>query len=244
MHKVLIVDDERPARDFMAGLIVRYLPDSKITQAESARKALQCLQTDQYDLMFLDIEMPNMTGLQMLGDQLTAINGKGGMPYTYIVTAFRKYEYALTGFRLGILDYIEKPIHDEKIYQAVKLYLDRKKAGTIDLNVFNGYRRVQINRLLAIKTIGRGKVMVYTSDALLPEVSHSLKQLYPQLPSNFRYIRRDCIVNVHEVKHYNLKAREIYFACQNTEYAFAVSRENMKELAALFNPGNIKNDEV
>ena len=229
MHKVLIVDDERPARNFIAELIVRYLPDSKIYQADNAQKALYCLQTVDVDLMFADIEMPDMTGLQMI-EKLQQDRGVLQQPYTFIITAFRKYEYALQGIKLGILDYIEKPLHEEKVFDAVKMYLERKKSDTIEFKMSEGLYRIQINRLLALKTVDRGKIMVYTADIVLPEVAHSLIQIYPLLPPNFQYVRRDCIVNVHEIKHYNLKTKELFIVCQNTEYAFAVSRENMKKI--------------
>ena len=248
MHKVLIVDDERPARDYIAELIAGYLPDAKIMRAENAQKALCYLQADDVDLMFADIEMPGMTGLQMIENQLIENQANGQrrkkQPYTFIITAFRKYEYAVKGFRLGIMDYIEKPLHEEKIYNAVKMYLEKIKTETIEFRVCDGSRRVQINQLLALKTVDRGKVMVYCADEILPEIAHSLKQIHPLLPQHFRYIRRDCIINVREVKSYNLKAREIIIICQNSKYPFSVSRENMKNIVSLFNASTIKTDEV
>jgi len=54
MHKVLIVDDERPARDYLSELVSSCLPDSKVTLAEDAEKALRCLQTENFDLLFVD----------------------------------------------------------------------------------------------------------------------------------------------------------------------------------------------
>ena len=235
MHKVIIVDDERPARDFITELIVFYLPDAIVTQADSAQKALQYMQTDHFDLMFLDIEMPGMSGLQMLEQYTKTQEGGSMMPYTFLITAFCKFEYAIAGFRLGIIDYIEKPLHKEKIYKAFKMYMERIKTDTIELNIPNGLRRIQTSRLLAIQSVARKKVKVLTSDIFIPEAAHSLKQFFSLLPPNFCYIRRDCIANMLEVKHYNLKAREITFVCQNEEYTFTVSRENMRELVARFN---------
>jgi len=57
MHKILIVDDERPARDYISEiseLVSSCLPDSKVTLAEDAEKALRCLQTENFDLLFVD----------------------------------------------------------------------------------------------------------------------------------------------------------------------------------------------
>ena len=241
MHRILIVDDERPARNLIAELVATYLPDARITQAESAQNALHCLQTEHYDLLFVDIEMPEMSGLQLL-ERLRNM-GDAKKPYAFIITAFRKYEYSVSGFRLGILDYIEKPLHSEKIYNAVKMYLEKTKIETIDLKVPDGFHRIQVNRLLAIKTVGRRKVMIYASDAPPQEATHSLAELYELLPPHFRYIRRDCVVNMQEVRHYNLKTKEITIECQNQSYTFGASREIMKEIVAFFNHSAVNNDE-
>jgi len=178
--------------------------------------------------------MPGMSGLQLL-ENLPQNEGANRLPYTFIITAFRKYEYALNGFRLGILDYIEKPLHEEKIGDAINLYLSKLQAETIDLKVQDGFCRIQIDRIAALKAVGRGKVTIYASDELLPEAAHSLNQLHALLPSNFQYIRRDCVINVREVKHYNLKTREISVVCQNRYYTFTCSRENMKRLIHCYN---------
>jgi len=233
MHKILIVDDERPARNLLAELITRYIPDAKIIQMESAQDALQYLQTKNVDLMFVDIEMPGMSGLQLL-DQLQSA-GLGKQPYTFIITAFPKYEYVLGGFRSGILDFIEKPLHNEKIFKAIHLYFNKIKTETIELKVSDGCRRMKVNSILAIKAIGRKKLMVYTSDVILPDVAHSLKELQALLPSNFIYIQRDSVINIWEVKHYNLKMKEINIVSQNKSYSFNVSRNNMIKVVAFLN---------
>ena len=235
MHKILIVDDEQPARDFTAELVAFYIPYSKVSRADSAYQALDYLQTENYDLLFVDITMPEMTGLELLEE----IDRQGKHPYAFIITAYRKYDYAVRSFRLGILDYIEKPLHKEKIYSAVKLYLSKVKTNSIDLKVFDGIRRVAISDLLAIESSCRGKVKVYTTHTLLPEVTGSLSQLYSQLPPNFCYIRRDCIINLYEVKRYNSKSMEVFIVCQNREVGFQASRRGRREFLA--KSGNVIN---
>ena len=234
MHKILIVDDERPARDLLFELVSFYIPDSKITSVDNAAKALECFHTDNYDLLFADISMPGMTGLELLEE----INRSGKQPQAFIITAHRQYEFAVKGFRLGILDYIEKPLHKEKIYEAAKLYLSKVNTGALDLKVYDGVRRIDFDNLLAIETTNRRKLKVYTSDCILPEVTSSLTQLCNCLPSNFRYISRDCIINLFEIKRYNLKTREVFIVCQNKEVAFVASRNGMKDLLVSLNFSN------
>ena len=242
MHKILVIDDERKARNFIAELVAFYIPDAEVTQAESAYKALDYLRTENYDLLFVDITMPGMTGLELL----ETISRTGKQPFVFIITAYREYDYAVKGFRLGILDYIEKPLHPEKIYKATKLYLSKIKTHSIDLKVFDGVRRVAISDLLAIEAVDRGKVKVYTTDSLFPEVTGTLAQLHSRLPSNFCYIRRDCIVNLYEVKHYNSKMQslEVAIVCQNREEKLKASRKGMRDLLARFDSLTVPNDET
>ena len=254
MHKILIVDDERPARDFITELVTSCLSDSKVVTADNPDSALACIQAENFDLLFVDIEMPPpyMNGLELIEE----INRMGKYPYTVIISAHRKLNYTIRGYELGVaryipkplselpeggepddtVHYISKPVYGEKIFEAIQSYLGKVKNETVDLKVFNGIRRTKIDRIHAIKTVRRGKVNIYTSDILLKEVAASLNQLHSRLPSYFLYIRRNCIINIHAVKHYVLKSREVFVDCQNREYSFTVSRENMKKLVALLNP--------
>ncbi|MCL1932900.1 MAG: LytTR family DNA-binding domain-containing protein [Candidatus Azobacteroides sp.] len=255
MHKILIVDDERPARDYITELVTFYIPDSKVTQADNALNALNHLRADNYDLLFLDIDFGagKMTGLELLEE----INRMGKPLYTVIISAHYKFDYAIKGMELGAARYIPKPLdknapdtntmqcitkplYKEKIQEAIQLYLNKIKVNYIDLKMPDGVRRVPLNRLLAIETAGRGRLKVYTTDALLSDVAFSLNQLHERLPSNFCCINRNCMVNVHAVKHYNLKlcSREVFIICQDRKYSFTVSRHNMKEFFARFDPDN------
>jgi len=233
MHRILIVDDERPARDLLAELVAFYIPDSDVNTAENAYRALDLLRTEDYDLLFVDISMPGLNGLELL----EKIHRMGNRIYSFVITAHQKYEYALKGFRLGILDYIEKPLHKDKIHKAAKLYLEKIKSNMLDLRVYTGIRRVPVESVIAIEAAGRGKVKVYTGDSILTDVSDSLLQLYKRLPANFRYIRRDCIINLHGITRYNLKmqALEVFVVCRNEELMFKTTRSFRRTLPEQFN---------
>ena len=232
MHRILIVDDEKPARDFIAELVAFYIPDSVVEQAGNPFLALDCMKRKDFDLLFIDVRMPGMTGLELLEE----INRTGKQPYAFIITAHQKYEYAVKGLRLGILDYIEKPLHKAKIRKAAKSYLDKMQSDTLDLKVYNGIRRIPVRSVIAIETADRGKVKVYTADSILPDVTGLLSQFDKQLPSNFCYIRRDCIINLHEIVRYNFKWRalEIFVVCQNEEIMFKATRKGLKNLPDQF----------
>jgi len=111
--------------------------------------------------------------------------------------------------RHGLLSKVKEKakVAEVELFFILKLskILNETKTGFIDLKTPDGIRRVQINRLLAVESLDRRKVKVYIIDSILPEVCCSLSQLHKLLPSNFRYIFRDCFVNILEIKHLNLK---------------------------------------
>ena len=225
MHKILIVDDEKPARDFIAELVTFYIPDSTVKQMENPREALACMRKEDFDLLFVDIRMSGMTGLELMEE----IGRTGKSPYTVIISAYYEFDYAVKGMELGAVRYITKPLHKEKIYEVIRSYLNKMKTGFIDLKVPDGIRRIAIDRLLVIQKVERRKEEVYTTDSFLPDVSGSLSQLYSLLPPYFHYIQRDCILNYHAVRRYNLKTREVAVNSRDKEIVFTVSRGKMKE---------------
>jgi len=108
MHKILIVDDEKPARDYIAELVAFYIPDSRITYADNARNALNLLRAEDFDLLFVDIDFGagQMAGLELLEE----INRLGKHIYIVIISAHHKFEYAVKGMELGASRYIPKPL--------------------------------------------------------------------------------------------------------------------------------------
>jgi len=261
MLKILIVDDEKPARDYIAELVAFYIPDVKVIHAENARNALNSLRVENFDLLFVDIDFGagRMTGLELLEE----INRMKKCIFTVIISAHYNFEYAVKGMELGAsryipkplddnlpeiqkknsIHYIDKPLYKEKIYEAIQLYLHSAQIDMIDLKALDGIHRIHVSQLIAIESFDRNKMKIYTVDAILSGIYCSLNQLYQQLSSNFCYIQRNCIININEIKRYNLKSREVFIACQNKEYSFNVSRNKMKELVALLHPKNIKKDE-
>ena len=261
MHNILIVDDEKPAREFIAELIAFYVPDAIVHQTDNAYKALKYLQTENYDLLFVDIDLGAgvTTGLELLEE----INRMGKQPYTVIISAHYNFDYVVKGMELGAARYIPKPLekdtsekkatttiqcvtkplYKEKIYEAIKLYLSKIKPETIDLKVSNGVHRIAIDHLLALQTSNHRRIKIYAANAYLPDVVASLSQLYSLLPPYFRYIRRDCVINLHAVKRYNLKYREVVISYQKQDIMFVISRDRIKEFSAWFEAEKLEKDE-
>ena len=110
MFNCLIVDDERPALKLLDAYIQK-LPHLKIVAAcENGIEAFAALQEHQVDILFIDIQMPRLTGLELL-KTLTV------KPQVIITTAYR--DYAVEGFALDVRDYLVKPFSFERFLQAV-----------------------------------------------------------------------------------------------------------------------------
>ncbi len=111
--KCLIVDDEPLARDLMRSHISKLENFQIVAECGDAMKALQELHKNPVDLMFMDIQMPQITGIEFLK---TLKNP----PRVIITTAYR--EYALDGFELDVVDYLLKPITFERFLKSVNKY--------------------------------------------------------------------------------------------------------------------------
>jgi DNA-binding LytR/AlgR family response regulator len=136
--KCLIIDDEPPAQR----ILEKYIADIGTLKLEgkcnNAFEAMEMLHSKQIDLMFLDINMPKMTGLSFLQ---TLKNP----PLVIITTAYR--EYAMEGFELDVLDYLKKPISFERFVKAVNKAVDRLQPtqNTAPAFVINENSRQQLD---------------------------------------------------------------------------------------------------
>jgi two-component system LytT family response regulator len=109
--RVLVVDDELLARERILDLLAHEHDVEIVGTADSGAAAVDAIRAQQPDLVFLDVQMPGMTGL----DVVRAI-GVDAMPATIFVTAFD--QYALRAFELAALDYLVKPFDDERFEQS------------------------------------------------------------------------------------------------------------------------------
>ncbi|MBK7432685.1 MAG: response regulator [Chitinophagaceae bacterium] len=119
MHKVIIIDDERLARNELKKLLLEFPEIEVIGEATNATEGLEKIESLSPDLVFLDIQMPGKTGFDMLTELDSA-------PHVIFTTAYD--EYALKAFEVNALDYLMKPVEPKRLADALqKLHLAEEK---------------------------------------------------------------------------------------------------------------------
>ena len=196
----LVVDDEPLARDLLAGY-VKQTPFLHFAGAcSSAVEALTVLQREKIDLIFLDIQMPQLNGLElsrMIGTQTRVV----------FTTAFE--QYALEGFRVDALGYLLKPVSYAEFLRAADKaqrwfgLQDGKQEGAVaqgrsaqTVFVKTEYKMVQL-RLDQILYI----VKIHTEDGASVMTLMSMKAIEETLPADrFVRVHRSFIVHVDKIK--------------------------------------------
>ncbi len=120
--RVLVADDELPARQRLIDLLHRDEQIASVAEAADGETAVEMIQNQQPDLLFLDVQMPELDGLGVID----AI-GAAQMPLTVFVTAYD--QHAIRAFEANALDYLLKPFSDERFEATmvrVKSRLDER----------------------------------------------------------------------------------------------------------------------
>ena len=123
--RCLIVDDEPLARELIRGHILKLENFEIVAECDNAMKAMEALRNQTVDLMFLDIKMPQMTGIDFLKTLRRP-------PKVIITTAFS--QYALDGFELDVVDYLMKPVTFERFFKSVNKYFQSGRAETVEVD--------------------------------------------------------------------------------------------------------------
>jgi len=121
IRTILVVDDEESYRDMMAMQLGR--AGYEVTTAEDAAAALRLLETTGFDLIFSDVMMPGMTGIELLGE----LGKRGSITPVIVMSAYGNIETAFDAIRSGAYDYISKPARKEEILLVLTKLEERER---------------------------------------------------------------------------------------------------------------------
>lgn len=123
--RVLIADDERPARKFLANLLSA-LPDVELVgEASNGKEAVELIEQLRPDMALLDLQMPELGGLDA-----ARLVSAGATPAIAFVTAFD--EFAVQAFELNAVDYLLKPVESDRLKATIDRARARVKAGAAE----------------------------------------------------------------------------------------------------------------
>ncbi len=207
--KCAVVDDSSLQRLSIVKLIMDHPNLKVVAQYNNAIETKNGLLDTEVDLIFLDIEMPILTGFELLDDL-------PNKPQIIFVTG--KTKYAFKAFDYDAVDYIQKPVNRERfnnaVSKAINLY-QLKTSGVpvedenfifVKSNLKN--RKVFLNKLKYIEALGDYVKFVTEKDTFV--VLATMKSFELQLPSEkFLRIHKSYIVNLEKVERYNSKNIEI-----------------------------------
>ncbi len=195
----LLVDDEPMARK----VLEEYIEDvdflELVGKAENPVKAMEYLKNNQVDLLFLDINMPQMSGIEFL-------RSKTVLPMTIMTTAYT--EYAVAGFELDVIDYLVKPFSADRFLKACikakEFYELKNKATPVDYDYFfvkceGRIEKLFYDDLLFIEAMLNYVILHTESRKYI--VYLTIKGIYDQLPTNlFLKIHKSTIINLSKIK--------------------------------------------
>ena len=201
--RVLIADDEPVARQVLRECLEEFPGIRVVSEAGTGAEAVEQILEFQPDLAFLDLRMPELDGL-------AAVRSLRGarMPLVIFVTAYE--QHALEAFNVGAIDYLLKPVRQERLAAALDKARARLEGGTAseealpmrrkligrsgtDLHLFNH------SEVIAFVADGELVHMITTSGRFL--ANHSLKYLEASvLPPMFRRVHRRTIINTDHIR--------------------------------------------
>ena len=114
--RTIIVDDEPAARARIARLLEREPGIEVVSECRNGQEALACVAKCKPDLLFLDVQMPGMSGFEVM-EQLRTQHSAAQVPFVVFVTAFD--QYALKAFDVNAVDYLLKPYDDERFFASL-----------------------------------------------------------------------------------------------------------------------------
>ncbi|PYQ84127.1 MAG: hypothetical protein DMG03_11705 [Acidobacteria bacterium] len=158
---VVIADDERPARSFLAALLRSFEDVVIVAEAESGKDAVAAIERERPDLALLDLQMPELDGIGVV-----RMLKKGQMPLIAFVTAYD--EYAVRAFEINAVDYLLKPVDKTRLREAINRAQERiehaeivsEQSGRVDAAIAAYESAARMPRLERVPVRKRDEIVI------------------------------------------------------------------------------------
>lgn len=214
--KVLIVDDEEQARLYLASILSELHPELTIQLAATPNEALFLLKKECKDLVLLDVEMPGMTGLELV-ENIRKISNSTPVIF---VSAYKRAEFIQQAMRLDAVDYIDKPVDptelDNALLKAFQTNQDtvqstkkQEQHNRFCLLTDSGEMFIEVSEIVYFETLKRYS-LAYFADGSSKIIRDNLENLSKKLPNNsFLRVSRQHIVNIKSIKYISKSNKSI-----------------------------------
>lgn len=207
-YKCIIVDDEPLARELIASHLAHFESFEIIDSFENALKAYTFLESNDVDLIFLDIEMPLLKG----NDFLKKLKNP---PKVIFTTAYR--EYALEGYELNVVDYLLKPITFDRFFVSIEKFKQlqtskKEEKKVIEKHIFvsSGIKNIKIvfDEILYIESL-KDYITIHLENKISYHLKFNISSFEKLLNQDFVRIHRSFIINVKKLRAYTKNEIEI-----------------------------------
>ena len=250
--RALIVDDEPVARKVLREELEILDSVEVVGEADNGEVALRAIASIKPDVAFLDIQMPVMGGFELL-DQLNS----GHMPAIVVVTAYD--QHAIRAFEAGAVDYLLKPISQQRLAQAVERAQrifgnpaqaaeniarlqeltpsatpEARKVRKIVGKIGEEYFLLNPNEVLAFQAEGDVTWIIASKQRYM--ATQNLRAIEERLQnSSFRRIHRNALVNIEQIRKMSMITSQRWLVTLNNGQEFVVSKRQARNVRDVLN---------
>ena len=243
--RTIIVEDELPARNLLKSFLQKIEKIEVIAECENGFEGVKMINELKPDLVFLDIQMPKITGFEML----ELLDHK---PEIIFTTAYD--QYALKAFEYNAADYLLKPFSSERMKEAVKKVTQKILSGSNKPEIADKLKEFDRDEFLdRIVVKDRSKINIISVDQILyiesmddyvmiyTEKGRHIKQKTMRYlegalnPKDFVRIHRSYIVRINEIKEIQQYEKESYIVILKNKAKLKVSKSGYKKLKEVLN---------
>ncbi|MGH8131676.1 MAG: LytR/AlgR family response regulator transcription factor [Steroidobacteraceae bacterium] len=191
--RVLVVDDEPLTRTALGNLLSQRSDIEEFEVAEDAHQALAKLRARPYDVLLLDIHMPDLSGLQLI-ERLSKQSGP--MPSVVFITAYQ--EHAVEAFEKRAVDYVLKPFDPARVHEALDVAVRRssqERAARI-LDMLSGLNLLRPDRTTRVAIKDKGRIVFVDAAELISAEAQGNYVLLQQKAGS--YLLRETISGIAE----------------------------------------------